>query len=172
MSRKIAMKPDQAPQQRIHLVVDLPPRPKSFKSRCGKELYSLSSIRELPLENRPRQMPRSAQFVGTIEWAWSPMHSRIDAYYLSTNRKRSHWFLWASCLDDSDDYRWKWETTLFAYGTKKGIDKKTAIIHLLIDAWNYEREFMELDAFHIINAVGVLSIGEFWAIDRAVWPEE
>jgi len=165
------MTPDQAPQQRLYPVVDLPPRPKSFKSRCGKELYSIPSIRELPLKNHPTQMPRTAQFIGTAEWAWSPMHSRIDAYYLSTNQKRSHWFLWASCLDDSD-YRWKWINTLYAYGSKKGIDKKTAAIYLLLDAWSFEQEFLELEHFHILNAVELLSVPEFRAIGRVVWDEE
>jgi len=62
MSHKIAMTPDQAPQQRLYPVVDLPPRPKSFKSLCRKDLYSIPSIRELPLENRPIEMPRTASF--------------------------------------------------------------------------------------------------------------
>jgi hypothetical protein len=115
-------------------------------------------------------MPRSAQFVGTAEWAWSPMHSRIDVYYISTNRKKSHWLLWKRWIDDSD-YRWRWESALYVYGTKRDIPKKTAAIYLLIDAWDYEREFLELEHFHILNAVELISVPEFRAIGRVVWPD-
>ena len=163
MSNKIAMTPDQLPQQRIHLVVDLPPRPKSFKSRCGKYF----SISGLPSENGPTEM----QYIGTVEWAWGPMHSRVNAYYLSTDRKRSHWCLWVCCFDGYA-CQWESESTLYAYCENKRIPKKTAAIHLLIDAWNLEREFEELDHFHILNAVELLSVAEFMAIGRVVWPDK
>jgi len=157
MSNKIAMTPDQAPQQRIHLVVDLPPRPKSFESHCGK----YPSIWGVTLEDGPTEL----QYIGTVEWAWSPMHSRIDSYYLSSDRTRSHWFLWVSSFDDDD-------CLLYASASKKGICEKTAAIHLLIDAWDYERKFEELDHFHMLNTVELLSVAEFRAIGRVVWLEE
>jgi hypothetical protein len=163
MSNKIAMTPDQLPQQRIHAVVDLPPRPKSFESHCGKYL----SIWGFPLGN----FLKEKHSLGTVEWAWGPMHSRVDAYYLSTDRKRSHWCLWVCCFDGYS-CQWESENTLYAYCENKGIPKKTAAIHLLIDAWNYERKFMELDHFHILNAVELLSVAELMAIGRVVWPED
>ena len=157
MSNKIAMTPDQLPQQRIYPVVDLPPRPKSFKSSCGK----YPSIWGVTLEDGPTEL----QYIGTVEWTWSPMHLRIDSYYLSSDRTRSHWFLWVSSFDDDD-------CLLYACASKKGISEKVAAVYLLIDAWNYEREFDELDHFHIINTVEFLSVAEFRAIGRVVWPED
>jgi len=163
MSNKIAMTPDQLPQQRIHAVVDLPPRPKSFESHCGKYL----SIRGLPSDNRTVKI----QFIGTVEWAWSPMHSRIESYHISTNRYRTHWCVWV-CRFDGYSCQWESERTLYAYCENRRIPKKTAAIHLLIDAWDYEREFEELEHFHLLNSVELLSVAEFRAIGRAVWPEE
>jgi len=60
---------------------------------------------------------------------------------------------------------------VYACASKKGISEKVAAIHLLIDAWDYEREFEELDHFHMLNAVELLSVPEFMAIGRAVWPD-
>ena len=58
-----------------------------------------------------------------------------------------------------------------AYGTKKGVDKKTAAIYLLIDSWIFERDNMELDHFHWLDNIGLLSVAEFMAIGRVVWPD-
>ena len=125
-SKYIAWTPDQQPQQRLYPVVDLPYRPESFKGHYNPELcMDYQAEKELPVEYRPKQMPRSAQYLGTAEWAWSPMNNRLDAYHISTNRQRSHWILWSYWPDDNE-WIWKWKSTLMAYGTKKGVDKKTA----------------------------------------------
>ena len=60
------------PQQRLHLVVNLPSMPSSFNIISGDNLV-------IPSDIRPHQMPRSAKFLGMVEWAWSPMHDRLDA---------------------------------------------------------------------------------------------
>ena len=86
---------EQFPQQKVYLVVDLPSRPESFKVYCNDEY-------ETPVEGMPKEMPRSATYVGTAEWAWTPMNSRLDAYFISTNRQRSHWILWKVWIDDDD----------------------------------------------------------------------
>ena len=87
---KIPMLPEQLPRQRITLVVSLPPRPAGFE---GKRESSVS-VRP------PAKMPHSARYVAQVEWAWGPNHTRLDAYYLSTNRERTHWFLWGRGYDD------------------------------------------------------------------------
>jgi len=48
------------------------------------------------------------------------------------------------------------------------VDKKTAAIYLLIDTWTFERDNMELDHFHWLDNVGLLSVAEFMAIGQVV----
>ena len=93
---RIPMRPEDLPQQRIHEVVGLPERPAEFNFEVG---YGCS-----PEGGLPKAGISSATFLCQVEWAWSPMHSRIDAYYL--HRGRSEWSLWSKYWDDN----WgKWE---------------------------------------------------------------
>ncbi len=76
---RIPMRPEELPQQRLSLVVPLPPRPTGF-----------AGTRDAPGSVPPSlKMPRSARYIGQVEWAWSMINARLDAYYLSTNRART-----------------------------------------------------------------------------------
>lgn len=49
--------------------------------RFGKALY-LADQTVLPADVRtPKSRPRSATFVGTLSWSWSPAGSRVDDVY-------------------------------------------------------------------------------------------
>jgi len=159
----IAMSSGQFPQQRIYPVMELPARPEAFKVYYEYE-------DEMPIELRPNEMPRSATYIGTAEWAWSPMNNRLDGYFISTNRQRSYWILWAMMLND-EGFIPKWEGQILTYGPKRGADKKTAALYLIKDLWCYEKNEYSLDHFHILDNVGLLTVAEFMAIGRAVWPE-
>lgn len=170
---KIVMDPNTLFYERIHPALDLPPRPESFKGHYNPDLfYGYRAEQELPLENRPKKMSRTAQYLGAVEWKgwWAPVYNRLNAYHISTNIQRSHWILWISWLNDFE-WKWKLETAIYAYGVRKGINKKTAAIYLLIDAWSFEIENMDLDPFHWLNDEGLLSIEEYAAMARIVWPE-
>lgn len=155
---KIPMRPEELPQQRITLVASLPPRPAGF---VGKR----EPPESVPL---PARMPRSAKYVGQFEWAWGPNNSLLVAYYLSTNRERTHWLLWVRPYDDN----WgKWdEPQVQVYAPKQNVPAKTAAAYLLLDSWTEEIRESSLDHFHWINKVDFLSVEELHAIGRVVWP--
>jgi hypothetical protein len=153
---KIPMSPSELPQQRIHEVIDLPKRPEPFDCLVG---YG-----EVPNKIIPKCGPRSPLYLGQVEWAWSPMHNRLDAYYL--HRGRTHWVLWSRYWDDN----WgKWGWAAVACTAKKGVSERQAAVHLLIEFWKEEAEESDVDKYHWINEDGYLSIAEIAAIAREVW---
>lgn len=155
----VPMTPDEIPQQRLYAVSHLPPRPDGFEGDCV--FYG-----GVPEELARASHPRKADFLFSAEWAWSPMHNRIHAYYF--NPRRRWWLLWARYFDDNElPWRWRW----FLYGVARrlpGVDDRTAAIHLMIDAWRNEDG---LDRYHWIDETGAFSVGDVAAIEEAVWPE-
>jgi hypothetical protein len=157
---RIPMRPEELPQQRITLVASLPPRPAGF---LGKQEPD-ESVRP------PAKMPRSAKYIGQVEWAWGPNNTRLDAYYLSTNRQRTHWFLWLRYYDDN----WgKWDDPqICVYAPKQGVPGKVAAAYLLLDSWAAEARDTDSNPghFHWINSAGIVCVEELHAIGRIVWP--
>ena len=88
---RIPMLPTQLPQQRLYLVKGLPKPPSNWSTTFGTQAEGLA----------PTAMPRSARYIAQVEWAWSPMHMRIDAYYLSMCSHHRHWVLWIKGYDDN-----------------------------------------------------------------------
>lgn len=152
----IPMSPSQLPQQRIREVVGLPPRPESFDSIAGYGVVSPGTP--------PRNMSTNAIYLCQVEWAWSPMHNRLDAYYL--HRGRSDWTLWTRYWDDN----WgEWEYTAVASVPRRGVELRVAAIHLLLDFWSYDRRESDVDRYHWINEEGILDVADIEAIADAVW---
>lgn len=157
----VPMTPEEVPQQRIHVVADLPRRPASFLGRC-------EYVEAMPDAERPKGSPRKVTYLGSVEWAWDPMHTRIDAYYL--HRRRSYWLLWDRSQDENSwDHAWRW--TLYGYARAHRANASEAAVYLLMDAWRHEATEGSLDHFHWINDDGFLSVGEITAIAGEVWPE-
>jgi hypothetical protein len=75
-------------------------------------------------------------------------------------------------LQDEADWGRAWNWTLYAYGRRKGVDAKTAATYLLLDAWKAEKVKSHLDHYFLIDEEGLLSIGDFSAIARNVWPDD
>ena len=157
---KIPMRPEELPQQRITLVASLPPRPSGFE---GKREPPESVL-------PPAKMPRSAKYIGQVEWAWGPNNTRLDAYYLSTNRQRTHWFLWLRPYDDNE-CQWD-EPQIRAYAPKEEVPSEVAAAYLLLDSWTEETRDSDPGHFHWINKADFLSVEELHAIGRAVWPRK
>ena len=109
-----------------------------------------------PIDDFPKRMPRTATYILGVEWSWSPMHSRVESYYISTNRSRSHWFFWHSYIDDND---WSYPriNTITAMGTYKGVNKKEAAIKLLEIYWKNEANEYDLDKGFMYSSYGLLS---------------
>ena len=160
MTPRIPMRAEELPQQRITLVVDLPACPPGFE--CHFDLDD-----SMPEAVRPKGSPRNTVYLGQVEWAWSPVHNRLDAYYL--HRRGPFWLLWLRWQDENDwDLKWVW--TLYAWGRGgRRVDPKTAAIHLLLAAWKGDTVMSGLDRFSWINEERLLSVEELTAIAREVW---
>lgn len=121
-----------------------------------------------PATGNPATMPRKAHCIGRVAWTWSPMHSRMDEYFLSMDSSRTLWLLWSRYYDDN----WgRWETpTVAAYGPRKGTTAMAAASRLLEAIWREERHgFGELDQFHLVTAEGLLCKNDLMAVGREVW---
>lgn len=152
----IPLDPNELPQQRINEVIDLPSRPIPFDSKVG--------YFEIPPGYKMVKPPQSADFLGQVEWAWSPAHGRIESYYIHSGRK--HWILWSSYYDENE---YKWAFSPVGYVDKKQSDLFSAAVHLLIDYWKMEMKDQTLDHFHWINREGLFEAEEWRAIGRALW---
>lgn len=152
----IPMSPEELPQQRIKEVVGLPGRPTKFDFDVGYVCTTSDGAAASGLEN--------AVYLCQTEWAWSPMHSRIDAYYLL--KQRTEWSLWSKYWDDN----WgEWQEVCIGIVHRRGVDQKQAAIYLLLEFWKFDAKENEVDQFHWINEEGYLSVAEIATIGRTVW---
>jgi hypothetical protein len=153
----IPMSPGELPQQRIHEVINLPKRPDPFICFVG---YGC----KVPQKEHSEYEPRSPIYLGQTEWAWDPMHCRLESYYLQ--RDNDYWVLWAQYWSDNDG-EWGWIT--IACLENENVSEEQAAVHLLIEFWKHEAEESSLDHYHWINEADYLSVAQLAAIGRAVW---
>ncbi|MDF1621645.1 hypothetical protein [Pseudothioclava nitratireducens] len=152
---KIPMSPSELPRQRLVEVIDLPPRPEGFTPVVD---YCLTDEGV-----GPKRRPREMLFLGGAEWAWSPMHNRIEAYYL--HRGRNYWITYHRDLE-AEDREFEW--SIGAYVEKRGVNARQAAVHLMIARWRFEAD-NGLDEFHWLIHDGFLTVPDWRAISRAVW---
>jgi len=155
----IPMTPGARPTQYLNEVVSIEPRPDPFDFLAGYDV--------VPKDMRPKGPPRAAIYLGQVEWAWSPMHNRIDAYYL--HRGRSLWILWTRYWDDNWG-QWGWMTV--ACVPKRDITQRQAAVHLLLEYWKELATEDTLDHYHWINEEASLSVSDLTAIAREVWGDQ
>ena len=154
----IPMSPTQLPRQRLNEVVTIPRMPKRLKPRI--------ELDEPLLRQPPKASPRKLTHLFSVEWAWSPMHNRIDNYYL--NPRRTGWLLWNNWMDDRT-VPWSRHWQFMAYGNRCYSDEKTIATHLILALWKWEQEHQMLDEYHWINNTGLLDVEEIQAIAREIW---
>jgi hypothetical protein len=153
----IPMLPGLLPQQRVNLVVDLPPRPEGVAFMVGYRIFP-----EPQMERRP--WPRLAEYLVQVEFAETPMHCGLSAFYIEA--RRGYWMLWERYHDDNTwPHRWRWQAS--GYCLRDGVDMHTAAVHLLLDFWKMADETPE-DDDHWINETGLLSIEDIRAISREI----
>lgn len=138
--------------------------------KSSKEKGSCVSV--LPDEKPPRNVriparrPRSARFVGSVSWSWSPAHSRSDGLFLSLDSHRKHWLLWLEWTDDGDS-----ELGVRAY-VRCGDTSEIEAAGLLVECW-YQREESEYadtgGPWEEVQS-GLLSDDDFQAIGERIWP--
>jgi hypothetical protein len=156
---RIPMTPEEVPQQRLSLVVDLPARPPQFQGYC-------EYVNPMPGNVAPKGSPRKLTYIGSVEWATSPRDCRLDSYYL--NPRGSYWLLWNWYQDENDwDFAYRW--VLYGYARKVGADARTAATYLLLDAWKSERDSLDLGPYFLIDEACLLSVSEIKEIGSAVW---
>ena len=152
----IPMSPSQLPEQRIVPLADLPDRPEPFESVVGYE--------EKPPGVRLCNGPKKPTYLGQVEWAWSSMNERIDAYYLHKGRR--HWMLWRRWFDDNWE---EWHWTPIGYVPRDQATERQASVHLLADFWRFEQRKGQ-ERYHWINETGKLSSSAMRTIGLWVWP--
>ena len=87
----VPLSPSLLPQQRLYEVKTLPQWPSGVRPVVGYP-------GELGVPNLPKRRSRHAVCLCQAEWAWTPDHDRLDAYYLA--RGRRHWLLWLGLHND------------------------------------------------------------------------
>lgn len=164
MTRKpsIPMTPGALPSQRSPDETLLPCRPDDFQGYCAW-------IHALPADLETRQKPRAIDYLGAVEWAWSPMHGRFTGLYLS--RHRRHWGLWIAC-PDPDDPRGEdeWERQLYGWARRRSESWEEAAAWLLVDAWQSEQDHQSVGRFSFVADVGLFSAVGLNALADEVWP--
>lgn len=157
---KIPMLREEVPQQRSYLIVGISDRPNGFVGKCDY-------VEKMPGDVRPKGSPRNTTYLGASEWADGPGNSRFDAYYLS--RRGKYWLLWNYWLDENawpERRRW----TLYGYAKYGATDPESIAANLLVDAWSAEAKHLGLGHYLLIDEPGLLSIHQFSAIAKHVWP--
>ena len=154
----IPMSPELLPRQKLNEVVTVPELPKGLdpKVALGEPLQ----------RNRPKASPRKINFLCSVEWSWSPMHHRIDNYYL--NPRRTGWLLWNNWVEDGG-FPWTWHWDLMAYGNRCRSDAKTIACHLILELWKFDAKYHQVEKYHWINNTDLLSVEEIQALAREVW---
>jgi hypothetical protein len=93
----------------------------------------------MPINIRPKGSPRNTQYLGSVEWADSPNHTRFDSYYL--NPRGAYWLLWIG-YQDENTWNWKWTWNLYAYCKKRGyVEKQELDVEVEVDR-NFTVEFI------------------------------
>lgn len=117
----------------------------------------------------PPTRPRSARLVAEVDlFSESAMNERTDAYWLSTNRARSHWFLWTSYYDD--EFGEGWVHQVYAYAPRRGADARQAAMALLACGWRAERDRGALtDRPEGVVREGLLTAADIEAVAQTVW---
>jgi len=152
----IPMSPQALPRQRLTLVPAFPETPHGWYATRGDYVPGL-----------PGSMPRSARYVAQVEWSWSPLHGRIDAYHLSLNARRNRWVLWVSFFDEA---RWRFmDTHIASSAPRAGLQGTDAAVLLLQAYWACNEN--DLDRFHWINEERLLDAAMLKEIARRVWNE-
>ncbi len=114
-------------------------------------------------------MPEDAQHVATVDWAWSPAHSRVDSYHLSMDDGKSNWVLWLSYLDDGTAAL---QNSPYAYGPKTDLPAIEVARKLLQQGWTGEVEQNnDFEKFHMVFSAGILSSADLEEIANNVWGE-
>ena len=158
----VPLNPADFPQQKLFAIKKLPVLPPD----C--EIQLLDYVEDHQLPGIPKRPAKKSISLGQVEWAWGPMHARVDAYEL--HQGKEHWLLWCGGPEDnSGTYIKNW----FACACMPcaGIDQEQAAVHLLLSFWEREIRWRNLDRYHWINHAIGLTVSQFQSIADVLWVE-
>lgn len=116
-----------------------------------------------------RRMPRSATLVGKILWcSTGPGLSWLEAYYVASNKKRSHWILWGEA--DPGDYGIPETRVPLAWCPQSRMARSQSARALLQAYWRSQAKG-ETEIFEYAYG-GLLGEDEMWAMAYEVWPKD
>jgi hypothetical protein len=157
----IPMSSAELPQQRLYEVKSLPQRP------AGLAVTFMDYESQHGLPGIPKKPTKKSISLAQVEWAWSPMNSRVDGYEL--HKGKAHWLLWCGGPDDNDcNHICHWYAV--ACMPLMDICDEDAAIYLLQAYWEAEAGNISLDRYHWINWAGALSVSQVQAIADSIWP--
>ena len=127
---RIPMLPTQLPQQRLYLVQGLPMRPGNWSMKTGDYAQRIAPVGDAAL--CPPHRPGGV--------GGSPMHMRIDAYYLAMCSHHWHWVLWAKPYDDNWSEWMDQVAIAIAVATRSGLPGEAAARLMFHDHWAQARD--------------------------------
>ena len=121
----------------------------------------------------PKRLPRDSSFLVTVEWPLRPGDSRVEAYFIGTNKKSKYWFLIMCTVDDLSPSSTRYlDTRAIALIEKKGLEIEEAAILLLRCDWQYEKNIWETGPFFLVTEDGLIDTETAFEIADLVWPDE
>lgn len=158
---QVPMSPADLPQQRLVEMIKLPPLPKTLEIVTNHD--------QLPTRHSDRESPGKSTFLVALEWAWSPMHNRLQGFSLERHAS-GDWVLWGYFVDfvENDEHPW----VISAVCPHEDLDERTAGIYLLLAALREAAAVDGLDRFHWIADQGLLGPAEMRVIADKVWASE
>ena len=158
----VPLNPANFPQQKIYAINKITPLP------LGCEVQLLDYVEDHNLAGIPNKPNKQSIPLGQVEWAWGPMHARVDAYEI--HKGKTHWLLWSGGPEDnSGRYIKNWFACAIVPCDE--VNQEQAATHLLLKFWEREIKWRNLDRYHWINHAIELSVSQFQSIADALWEE-
>lgn len=169
----IALHPSQLPQQKLTVVRGVPELPADWQfthAEWGDKFEEDFSTTE---------------YLCALEWAWSPMHNRLQSWKISKSRCANYFLLSTGFFNDEallgpcdedgeplDEDLEPW--TFYEVGyckTYPNLSFKDHAVLCLIESLREEVEVSEIDEYHWVNSADYFDCSDIAAIARVVWPE-
>lgn len=114
-----------------------------------------------PPEFPPYRVPKSAEYVYTMDGPWSPVGGGWDRYYVSLDRTRRRWMLWlvSGNLVDREDSNTAWMP-------RQGLSSRKAAEYMLVKQYRVWRGL-----FDDMDEPPTNSSASMDPIVQAIWPE-
>ena len=118
----------------------------------------------------PITPPTNSGFITMVEWPLRPGDTRIEAYFIGTNRARSWWFLWQFTVNDLVPFTPKYlEKQIIVKMKRQKLSKTDSAILMVKCAWEYDRDKAKFRRFMLVSDTGLLSSAATYAIADIVW---